>query len=128
MKRIVCILSMASVFILVSSASSEEIKIKKFRGVVTLQLLPAKAIKINNIVENPKPGNSYIGKKSILVEVDENPNVMVNWSVVNIKYYKYPKPKIIKYEIFSEQKQLTVNYHAVSVKLDGDLSAYIKQE
>lgn len=128
MKRMVCILSMASVLMLVCSASSEEIKQGEYRGVVTYQLLPAKVIKINNIIENPKPGNSYIGKKGILVEVDENPNVMANWSVVNIKYFKYPEPKIIKYEIFSEQKELTVNYHAVSVVLDGDLSAYIKQK
>jgi len=53
---------------------------------------------------------------------------MAKWSVVNIKYFKYPEPKIIKYEIFSELKELTVNYHAVSVERDGDLSAYIKQE
>ena len=122
------ILSVASVLMIVSIAGSEEIKQEEYRGVVTYQLFPARVIKINNIVENPKPGDSYIGKKGILVEVDENPNVMANWSVVKIKYFKYPEPKIIKYEIFSEQKELTVNYHAVSVELDGDLSAYIKQE
>lgn len=128
MKRMVYILIMASVWMAGSRASGEEIKLEEYRGVVTYQLLPAKVIKISNIIENPKPGNSYIGNKGILVEVDENPNVMANWSVVNIKYFKYPEPKIIKYEIFSEPKELTVNYHALSVRLDGDLSAYIKQE
>ena len=122
------ILSLASALMIVGNAGGEEIKQQEYRGVVTYQLLPARVLKINNIIEDPKPGNSYIGKKGILVEVDQNPNVVANWSVVNIKYFKYPEPKIIKYEIFSEQKELAVNYRAVSVELDGDLSAYIQQK
>jgi hypothetical protein len=85
-------------------------------------------MKVNKIIENPKPGISYIGEESILVELNENPEVMANWTVVKIKYYKYSEPKIIKYKIFSESKQITVNYHAVSVDLDGDLSSYIKEK
>ena len=53
---------------------------------------------------------------------------MANWTVVNIKYYKYPTPKTIKYEALSEHKEITVNYHAVTVEIDGDLSAYIPQQ
>jgi len=30
-----------------------------------------------------------IGEKSILADVDENPDVMANWTVARIKYYKY---------------------------------------
>lgn len=112
----------------ICSVICEEIKLEEYRGVVTLHLFPAKVMKINKIIENPKPGTSYIGEESILVELDENPNVMSNWTVVNIKYYKYPEPKIIKYKILSEQKQITVNYHAVKIQLDGDLSAYIPKE
>jgi len=110
------------------NVAGEETKVEAYRGVVTAQLLPAKVLKINKIIENPAPGTSYIGKEGILVEVDDNPNVMANWTVVNLKYYKYPEPKIIKYELFSEQKQLTVKYHAVSVEIDGDLSAYIPKD
>jgi len=106
----------------------EQLKQQEFLGVVTLQLLPAKVMKINNIVEEPKPGTSYIGNEGILVEVDENPDVMANWTVVKVGYYKYPEPKIIRYQLFSQQQQVTVPYHAVSVEIDGDLSRYIQQE
>ena len=85
-------------------------------------------MKVNKIIENPKPGTSYIGEEGILVELDENPNVMANWTVVNIKYYKYPTLKTIKYKVLSEHKEITVNYHAVTVEIDGDLSAYIPQQ
>lgn len=110
------------------SANCNETDLKEFHGVVTAHLLPAKVMKVNKIIENPKPGTSYIGEESILVELNENPEVMANWTVVKIKYYKYSEPKIIKYKIFSESKQITVNYHAVSVELDGDLSSYIKEK
>jgi hypothetical protein len=107
------------------SANCTETALKEYHGVVTAHLLPAKVMKINKIIENPKPGTSYIGDEGILVELDKNPEVMANWSVVKIKYYKYPEPKTINYKIFSEPKQITVNYHAVSVELAGDLSPYI---
>ena len=128
MKHNICIFTFLTIFVLVCSAFGEESKLHEYRGVVTFHLFPAKVMKVNKIIENPKPGTSYIGEKGILVELDQNPNVMANWTVVNIKYYKYPTPKIIKYEIMSEQKQITVNYHAVEFELDGDLSAYIPQQ
>jgi hypothetical protein len=128
MKKWIWIVATALVLMIVGYAGSEEIKIETYRGVVTFQLIPAKVLKINKIIANPPPGTSYIGKEGILVEVDDNPTVMANWTVVNLKYYKYPEPKIIKYELFSEQKQLTVKYHAVSVEIDGDLSAYIPKD
>ncbi len=106
---------------------SDEFELNEYRGVVTLYLIPAKIIKINKIIENPKPGTSYIGDESILVEVEEGLDVMANWTVVNIKYYKFKKPKIIKYEIFSKQNEITVNFHAVEVVKDGDLSSYIQE-
>lgn len=85
-------------------------------------------MKVNKIIENPKPGTSYIGDEGILVELDENPTVMANWTVVNIKYYKYPTPKTIMYEVLSDHKEIMVNYHAVMIDIDGDLSAYISDE
>ncbi len=85
-------------------------------------------MKVNKIIENPKPGTSYIGDEGILVELDENPTVMANWTVVNIKYYKYPTPKTIMYEVLSDHKGIMVNYHAVMIDIDGDLSAYISDE
>ena len=84
-------------------------------------------MRINKIIENPKPGTSYIGEESILVEVDINPQVMANWTVVKIKYYPYQEPRVIKYNILSEQNEISVKYHAVSVLIDGDLSAYINK-
>ena len=92
-------------FFVALSAKAEEKKLLVYKGVVTFHLLPAKIIKVNEIIENPKPGTSYIGQEGILVELDENPNVMANWTVVKLQYYKYPKPKEIKYEILSEKKQ-----------------------
>ena len=99
----------------------------EFSGVVTFQLLPANVIRINQIIEDPKPGTSYIGDTGILVEVDENPEVMANWTVVTIRYHEYKEPKIISYEILSEQHEITVKYRAVSVEVTGDLSDYISE-
>ena len=65
-----------------------------------------------------------IGEKSILADVDENPDVMANWTVARIKYYKYIAPKTITCKFMSEEHTLTVNYHAVNVEIDGDLSGY----
>ncbi len=124
----ICTITIALVLFSALSANCDETTLKEYRGVVTAHLLPAKVMKINKIIENPKPGTSYIGEGGLLVELDENPNVMANWTVVNIKYYKYPEPKIIKYKIFSEQKEITVNYHAVTIELVGDLSAYIDEK
>jgi hypothetical protein len=128
MKKVLFIMTIATVLVAANLSRGEEKNLEDYRGVVTFQLIPAKVLQVNKIIEDPKPGTSYIGEDSILVEVDENPKVMANWTVVNIKYYKYPSPKIIKYKIFSEQKELTVNYHAVSVVIDGDLSKYIQEQ
>jgi len=98
-----------------------------FTGVVTLQLLPAKAIKISRIIEDPEPGTSYIGDKGILLEAKENPELTANWSVVKVKYLEYEEPKTIRYEILAERHEITVKYHAVSVEVIGDLSGYISE-
>jgi len=52
---------------------------------------------------------------------------MANWTVVKVKYYKYPEPKKIKYKIFSEEQEVTVKYRSVSLEIKGDLSSYIKE-
>ena len=105
----------------------DKMNLQEYRGVVTLHLLPAKVMKVNGIVESPEPGTSNIGDEGILFEVDESPEVMANWTVVNIKYYRYQEPKVIKYEILGEKNEITVNYHAVSVVIDGDMSKYVQE-
>jgi hypothetical protein len=127
MKKKISLVTIVCIVLSIFSAHSEEIKLEDYRGVVTFHLIPAKVMKINRIIENPKPGSSYIGDEGILVEIDENLSVMANWSVVNIKYYKYPDPKIIRYSILSEQRKISVHYRAVSVEIDGDLSTYIQK-
>ena len=99
----------------------------EYSGVVTYQLLPAKVIKINEIVDNPEPGSSYIGENGIVLEVEENPDVMANWTVVTVRYLEYEEPKTVQYGILLEQHEITVNHHAVSVEITGDLSDYIKE-
>ncbi len=127
MKKLIYIFALTFFFLVVEANAQEEMPLQEFSGVVTYNLIPAKVIKINKIIENPEPGTSYIGEEAILVEAEENPNVMANWTVVSIKYFKYHEPKTIKYEILSEQYEITVNYHAVSVDITGDLSDYIKE-
>ena len=119
----------SAIVLLVTShiASCEEGGPIEYSGVVTLQLLPAKVMKINEIVEKPEPGTSYIGDTGILVEVEENLEVMANWTVVTVKYLEYEEPKTISYEILSEEHEITVNYYAVSVEVTGDLSEYITE-
>ena len=128
MKKKLLSIAIAYIFLTTTVSCSEKKNIKEYRGVVTSHLLPAKVMKVNKIIENPKPGTSYISEEGILVEVKENPNVIANWTVVDIKYYRYQKPKVIKYEILTEQKEITVNYHAVSIVIDGDLSKYIQEQ
>jgi len=93
---------------------------------MTVQLLPAKIIRINENKEDPDPGTSYIGDVSIL-EVKENPEVISNWSIVTVNYLDYEKPKIIKYDILSEQYEITVRHRAISLEVIGDLSEYVSQ-
>ena len=127
MKKLIYIFTLTFLFLVFEANAREEMLIQEFSGVVTFHLIPAKVIRINKIIEDPEPGTSYIGEEAILVEVEENPNVMANWTVVSIKYLRYHKPKTIKYEILSEQHEITINYHAVSVDIKGDLSSYIKE-
>lgn len=126
MKRLIYIFTLAFFLIAVHASARAEMHVQEFSGVVTFHLVPAKVIKINQIIENPEPGTSYIGEEGILVEVEENPNVMANWTVVKIKYFEYHEPKTIKYEILSEPQEITVKYHATSLEVDGDMSRYIK--
>ncbi len=127
MLKKICIFTIVCVFLPTVAFCTEEMHLDEYKGVVTFHLIPAKVIKINKIIENPKPGTSYISDDGILVDVEENPNVMANWTVVEIKYFKYHEPKIIKYNILSEQYEITVNHHAVSVAITGDLSRYIEK-
>jgi hypothetical protein len=116
-------------FLLTAAISCRDQKnLQEYRGVITLHLLPAKIMKVNRIIKDPKPGTSNISDEGILVEVDENPDVIANWTVVDIKYYKYQKPKVIKYEILGEKSEITVNYHAVRVVIDGDMSKYVQEQ
>jgi len=115
-----------SILLTNSVAWSAERGTIEFTGVMTVQLLPAKIIRINENKEDPDPGTSYIGDVSIL-EVKENPEVISNWSIVTINYLDYEKPKIIKYDILSEQYEITVRHRAISLEVIGDLSEYVSQ-
>ena len=92
----------------VTNSYCEELKYNNYKGVVTFHLMPAKVIRVNKIVANPKPGTSYIGDDGILVEIDENIELMANWTVVEFRYYQYDTPKVIPYKILSEKKEITV--------------------
>ena len=126
MKKLIHLFICTLIPLAVNAAAHAEMHLHQFTGVVTMHLIPAKVIKINKIIENPKPGTSYIGEESILVEVKENPDVMANWTVVTIKYFEYPDPQTIKYKILSEQYTVTVKYHAKGLEIIGDLSNYLK--
>ena len=125
MKKAIYLVFLGMLFLPVRPTLCEEMKPVNFRGVATVQILPASVLKINKIIENPGPGTSYIGEDSILVDVDVNPEVIANWTVVNVTYIQYHEPKTITYEILSERQAITVKYHAVSVVKDGDLSQYV---
>lgn len=123
----IALITSFTALLFVTNSYGEEIKYTDYKGVVTFHLMPAKVIRVNKIVANPKPGTSYIGDDGILVEIDENIEMMANWTVVKFRYYQHDTPKVIPYKILSEKKEITVNYHAVDLKVDGDLSSYIKQ-
>lgn len=120
----ICLL--ACFLLLVSSANvfSEESTLEDFKGVITLHNITAKVIKVNEIVPNPPAGESIISEKSLLIEFDKDLQIMSNWSIVKFKYKKYDEPKNIKYELFGEEKEITIKYQAFDIKLDGDLSQY----
>ncbi len=121
--KLVCIIS----FLISFNAYSQETEYTDYKGVVTLYVIPGKFMRVNKIIENPKPGTSYIGEENLLVEFDNSFEVMSNWTVVTFKYSEYSTPKIIKYTIFDEEKEIIVKYHAVDIKAAGDLSAYTTQ-
>ena len=114
-------------FLLITTSQSGEKNLREHEGVVTLHILPAKLIQVNKIIENPQPGTSYIGDEGILVEIDENVEMIANWTVVKIRYYQYPEPKVILYKILSEEIKISVKYRAVDLKMIGDMSSYVKQ-
>ena len=120
----ICLL--ACFLLLVSSANvfSEKSTLEDFKGVITLHNITAKVIKVNEIVPNPPAGESIISEKSLLIEFDKDLQIMSNWSIVKFKYKKYDEPKNIKYELFGEEKEITIKYQAFDIKLDGDLSQY----
>lgn len=98
-----------------------------FKGVVTYHLIPAKVMRVNEIVEDPEPGTSYIGDNGILLEIDRDMDLRANWTVVEVEYHEYQEPKTIQYELFGEEHEITVNFHALSVAVDGDISEYIEE-
>lgn len=55
MKKQICIIVIACIFVSLSASYSEEMHIKEFSGVVTLHMITAKVIKFNKIIENPEP-------------------------------------------------------------------------
>jgi len=127
MKKIMLIFAVAWIFLPAQSECEEPMHLEDYTGVVTFHLIPAKVIKINKIIENPEPGTSNISDEGILFDLEENPNVMANWTVLKIKYFQYHQPKTIKYKILSEEHEIMVNYHAVSVTVAGDLSKYLEK-
>ena len=120
------IFAVAWIFLPAKSYCTKPMHLEDYTGVVTFHLIPAKVIKINRIIENPDPGTSNISDEGILFDLEENPNVMANWTVLKIKYFQYHQPKTIKYKILSEDHEITVKYHAVSITVDGDLSKYLE--
>lgn len=100
---------------------------KYFKGVVTYHLIPANVMRVNEIVEDPEPGTSYIGNKGILLEIDRDIDLRANWTVVEVEYHEYQEPKTIQYEMLSEKHEITVKFHALSVAVDGDISEYIEE-
>ena len=70
------------ILVAIHLASCEEGRPVEYSGVVTFQLLPAKVMKINEIVENPEPGPSHIGHAGLLLVVEQYPAVMATCTVV----------------------------------------------
>jgi hypothetical protein len=126
-KKVCMLLAASTVLSIVGTSQGAEPEVKHFRGVVTYHLIPAKVLRVNEIVGDPEPGTSYIGKEGLLVEFEGKLDVMANWSVVDVAYYKYEQPKTIHYKVFGKDYKVTVSYHAQSVIVDGDISRYIKQ-
>jgi len=123
-KALVCWALMAAVPVTGIAFGAQD-EAKTFRGVVTYHLIPAKVMRVNEIVEDPEPGTSYIGDKSITVTFDDEVDVQANFTVVDVEYHEYDRPRTISYELLGEEYQVTVDYYAESVVVDGDISQYI---
>ena len=127
LKDVFALLAVTSALLFAEMSQGMEPEVKKLRGVVTYHLIPAKIMRVNEIVKNPEPGTSYIGSDGILIEYEGNLDVMANWSVVDVEFFRYERPKTIRYNLFGEQHEVDVDYHAKSVVVDGDVSQYIEQ-
>lgn len=127
LQNIRVLVAAASAVFVIGASHGAEPEMKRFRGVVTYHLIPAKVMKVNQIIEDPEPGTSYIGEEGIVLELEANEDLRANWTVVDVEYYRYEEPKIIKYELFGEEHEMTVNYHAERVVVDGDISEYIEE-
>jgi len=121
------IVAVVSAIFVIGVSQGAEPETRNFRGVVTYHLIPAKVMKVNEIVEDPAPGTSYIGDEGILLELEANVDVRANWTVVDIEYYQYEEPKTISYELFGEGHKITVKYHAERIVVFGDISEYIEE-
>lgn len=127
LKKELVFFALIAALLVIGVSHGAEPEVNTFRGVVTYHLIPAKVMRVNEIVEDPEPGTSYIGDEGILVELDGDMDVRANWTVVEIEYYEYEEPKTIEYELFGEEHEVTVNHHAVSVVVDGDILQYIEE-
>lgn len=125
MKKTILVFALLCLGPALGVSAHQDGSVEEFSGVVTFHLIPAKVIRVNRIVEDPAPGTSYIGDESILVEVEADLELLANWTVVDVKYFRYDRPKTIEYEVLSEPNEITVEYHAVDVVISGDLSQYI---
>lgn len=114
--------------LMVSGAShGTEPDSENFRGVVTYHLIPANVMRVNEIVEDPEPGASHIGDKGILLEIEGDLDPRANWTVVEVEYLEYPEPKTIQYELFEEEHEIKVNFRALNVAVEGNISEYIEE-
>jgi hypothetical protein len=127
LKNVFVLFLASTVLLVVGICHGAEHELKHFRGVVTYHLIPAKVIRVNEIVQNPEPGTSYIGEDGLLIEFEGTLDVMANWSVVNVEYYEYKEPKTIHYTAFGEEYKVSVRYRAQRVVVDGDISQYVEQ-
>lgn len=128
LKKELFFLAAAATLLVIGVSYGAEPEANNFRGVVTYHLVPAKVMRVNEIVKNPEPGTSYIGDEGILVKLDRDMDVRANSTVVEVEYYEYDEPKTVQYELLGEEHEITVNYHAVRVVVDGDISEYIQEQ
>ena len=125
MGRTAAVLALCLACLLSSAAPGLGGELQEFIGVVPLRLKPAPVVRVNEIVPDPAPGSSYIGKESVLVQVPGNPDLQANWAVVEIEYTRYPEPKTIRYRIGSEEQEITVRHRAEELRVTGNLKDHL---